>query len=241
MGRFVVSALAGAAGAILFVACGGTGPAEISANPPDAQPSSVDRSDSTDATRDVSESGSLGDGAIADAAAADADSSVHADASDASNVTDSSSTSDAADGSDASSTPSTFRMPAILHEDGCWQDEFPNPVCKPVPKTSPPIVDWGSCTPPAGTGYGQMHMATLRIPPRSCLRVDGRWEPSKMSSETCVEANCSASSIACKITKNNSATEDAYVRVHYKRKACSGDFTAWWYAIEDCPSFPSCN
>jgi hypothetical protein len=147
--------------------------------------------------------------------------------------------SDASSAPDSGAPPSTFSVPAKLFEDGCWQDEFPNPVCKKVPKTSPPIVDWGTCTPPDGTGYGELHMATLRIPPGTCLRVHGRWEPSKAGISTCESSSCTVSDNVCKIRKNASQS-DMYLRVHYKRAMCSGDFTAWWYPLEECPTFASC-
>ena len=142
---------------------------------------------------------------------------------------------DAATSSDAGDSgpppAMSFAMPAILKDEWtCWQDQFPNPVCKLVPSTTPPIFE----TKCADEG---IYMVKVRIPPRSCVRLDGRFDSSRLSADTCfTRTSCTAQGNICRIRRNDT-DEEQFAHLHDTScltRRLLGEVR--WYAIENCPA-----
>jgi hypothetical protein len=132
-----------------------------------------------------------------------------------------------ATGGSAGGPGSEFNIPARLSENGtCWMDEFPNPVCKDVPVTEPPIITWH-----CAESIGVNTIARLRIPPGTCLRVYGRFDPSK----SWLDLTCGAFSAqlgSCRML-NNWSDEDSYMTIYSAQNAAQG-WTAWWNYTGEC-------
>jgi hypothetical protein len=121
-------------------------------------------------------------------------------------------------------------IPAILKDYGtCWQDEFPNPVCKSAPRTDPPIIEW-SCAETIGGNI----IAKLRIPPGTCVRVVGRFDPNKgIRREVCEPFTPVASS--CRMRVNWTDEED-FTTIYGSQDPSQAiqSWTAWWYPAGEC-------
>lgn len=234
MGKCSLGALAGAVGVVLAVGCGS---AELGVSV--GSELGDDDSERLESPRAVDGGQSVTDSGEADAEE-DLDAARGEDARDSTAPLDAGSDTgpepgpvdsgqDA--GADAAPTPpTTFTMPAILKDEStCWQDVFPNPVCKPVPVTTPPIVE-AKCV-SAG-----IPMATLRIPPGSCVRIQGRFSSDRLSADACfTRTSCTAQDSICRIRRNDTDL-DAFVNVHDTGCHAAPRFTAWWYSLDDCPA-----
>lgn len=131
--------------------------------------------------------------------------------------------------------PAEFPLPAALVESGaCWREPGDYPACRPVPELDPPVIEWSCGTGHGGKAYpGQETVARLRIPPRSCMRIMGRFALS--ISGTCTidpSAGCMVDlpEHSC-VTVTNTTAEDMF-RYVTRRRDCDLGWGVSWYADE---------